>query len=104
MHRPLIIGIIFGSLTGIIDILPMQINNLPIQAILSAFTMWVVVGILISTSSWKINPILKGIAIALMVLLPCSFLIGWKEPMGLFPIVGMTVLLGALLGWVINRV
>jgi len=104
MSRPFFIGIIFGSLTGIIDIIPMQLNNLPFQAILSAFSMWVVVGIFISTSSWKLNPILKGISISLMVLLPCSFLIGWKEPMGLFPIVGMTVFLGAGLGWVISRV
>lgn len=104
MNRNILIGSIFGAIAGIIDIIPMQIMHLPLQAILSAFSMWVIVGILISSSNIKLFPILKGIVIALMVLLPCTFIIGWNEPMSLLPIVGMTVGLGAGLGFIINRI
>jgi hypothetical protein len=97
------IGIIFGIITGIIDVIPMIIQKLTWDANLSAFSMWIAVGFLISTVDLKINSIIKGVLIAFIVLTPAAILIGWKEPESLIPISIMTTILGGLLGFTIDK-
>ena len=101
--RKIKIGIILGVIAGIIDVIPMIIQKLTWDANLSAFSMWIAVGFLISTVDLKINPIIKGILTAFLVLLPTAILIGWKEPISLIPISIMTTILGGLLGFTINK-
>lgn len=98
------IGLLFGIIAGVIDVIPMIIQNLTWDANLSAFTMWIVVGFLIATIDLKINSVIKGILIAFLVLLPSAVLIGWKEPVSLVPIAIMTTILGGLLGFSINKI
>jgi drug/metabolite transporter (DMT)-like permease len=93
------IGILLGIVAGLIDVTPMIIQKLTWDADISAITMWIIVGFLISTIDLKINPIIKGILIAFLVLLPCAILIGWKEPISLIPIAIMTTILGGLIGF-----
>lgn len=98
-----LIGILFGAIAGVIDVIPMIIQDLTWDANLSAFSMWVVVGFLISVVDLKINPILKGIIIAYLSLLPIAILIAWKEPFTLIPVGIMCTLLGGLLGFLVNK-
>ena len=98
-----IIGIILGSIAGIVDVIPMIIQKLTWDANISAFIMWIVVGFLIATVDIKIKPVLKGVLIAFLVLLPSAILIGWEEPISLIPITIMTLILGSLLGLFINK-
>ena len=93
------IGLLLGIIAGILDIIPMIMQNLTWDANISAFTMWIVVGFLISTIDLKINSIVKGILIAFLVLLPTAILIGWQEPISLIPIAIMTAILGGLIGY-----
>lgn len=97
------IGILFGIIAGIIDVIPMIMQKLTWDANISAFTMWIVVGFLISTIGLKINSIIKGILLAFLTLLPSAILIGWSEPFTLIPIAIMTAILGGLLGFSINK-
>ena len=98
------VGILLGIIAGIIDVIPMIMQNLTWDANISAFTMWIVVGFLIATIDLKINSIIKGILTAFLVLLPTAILIGLKEPHSLIPIVLMTTILGGLLGFSINKI
>lgn len=97
------IGILLGLVAGIIDVIPMIIQELTWDANISAFSMWIVVGFLIATIDLKINSIIKGILISFLVLLPSAILIGWNEPFTLIPIAIMTAILGGLLGFSIDR-
>ena len=97
------IGIIFGIIAGIIDVIPMIFQKLTWDANLSAFSFWVITGFIISISNLKINSVLKGILISFLLLLPLAILIGWKQPASLIPIFVMTLILGSLLGYLINR-
>ena len=97
------IGIILGIIAGIIDVIPMILQNLTWDANISAFSMWIVVGFLIASIDLKINPIIKGILIAFLVLSPSAILIGWSEPFTLIPIAIMTTILGGLLGFSIHK-
>ncbi len=97
------IGILSGIVAGIIDLIPMILQKLTWDANIAAFTMWVVTGFFISVIDLKMNPILKGILIAFLVLLPSAVLIGWKEPVSLIPVAVMTIILGGLTGFSIHR-
>jgi len=100
--KRIIIGIIIGLLAGIIDIFPMLLQSMEWQAIIAAFFMWIIIGFFISTSDLKIKSIPKGIIISLLVLLPSSIIIGWKEPLDLIPIYILTILLGGGAGYCIK--
>jgi hypothetical protein len=97
-------GLLLGGIAGIIDVIPMLLQKLSWDANLSAFTMWLIVGFFIASVEFIINPILKGILIAFMVLLPSLILIAWKEPFSIIPICIMTTVLGALLGLAIHKI
>jgi heme A synthase len=101
--KKITIGLLFGAIAGIIDIIPMIIQKLPLSANLSAFTMWVVVGFLIATSNLKLPPVLKGIAVACLVFASVGVLIGFDQAFTLIPIGVMLVVLGSGLGYAINK-
>ncbi len=103
-NRRLYIGMFVGSIVGIIDLIPMIIQGLTWDANASAFCMWVVVGVFISSINWKINNILKGIIVSLLVFLPCGIIIGSREVFALIPIILMTLILGGLSGYLISKI
>lgn len=92
-----------GIVAGIIDITPMILMKLPLSANLSAFSMWVVVGFFIATSNLKLPGALKGIIIALLSLIPSAIIIGAGNVADLVPVFIMTLILGGLLGFGIER-
>jgi len=101
--RKIILGIILGIIAGIIDVIPMILQKLTWDANLSAFSMWVIAGFIISTNELKINSIIRGILISFLLLIPCAIIIGWKQPISLVPISIMTLILGSLLGFTIDK-
>lgn len=101
--KSLTIGVLLGICAGIIDIIPMIIQKLSWDANISAFTMWAVVGFIISASNLRMNPVIKGILIAFLVLLPTAVLIGWESPSALIPVAVMTSILGGLMGFSIHK-
>ena len=103
MKKRIIIGVSLGAVAGIIDVIPMVAQKLTWDANLSAFSLWVVAGFMLATSNLSLPSTLKGIVIAFLCLLPSMFIIGWNEPVSLVPIVVMTLILGALLGYTFDR-
>lgn len=97
------IGIIFGVIAGIIDVIPMIFQKLTWDANLSALSMWIIAGFIVSISNLKINSVLKGILISFLLLTPSAVIIGWHQPISLIPIFMTTLILGSLLGHFINR-
>lgn len=99
MKNKIAIGLLLGVVMGVLDMIPMVIQGFTWDANLSAFFLWVVSGFMVATSNLKLQPIMKGIVIAFLCLLPSVFIIGWSDPVSLVPIGVMTVILGALLGF-----
>lgn len=98
-----LLGVGFGTIAGIVDVIPMIFQKLTWDANISAFSMWVIVGLIISSIDFKLNSIVKGILISFMILLPSAILIAWKEPFSMIPISMMTLILGGGLGYFIDR-
>jgi len=103
MKNKILLGVVLGAIAGVIDLVPMLLQKLTWDANLSAFFLWVVSGFMLATSELKLPPVLKGIVIPFLCLLPSAFIISWKEPFSLVPISIMTLILGALLGFVHNK-
>ncbi|HLE06716.1 MAG TPA: hypothetical protein VI790_05145 [Candidatus Nanoarchaeia archaeon] len=93
-------GLILGIIAGVIDVIPMAFQGLALNACLSAFSMWVVIGYLMSVPSIKLKGALKGLLVSFLVLLPNLFIIGLDS---LLPITIMTVILGSALGYFIEK-
>ena len=97
------LGIFLGIIAGMIDVIPMIIQQLTWDANLSAFFFWIICGFFIATTTINIRGMAKGIVISFLTLLPLIILIGWKEPFSLIPIFIMTLILGSLLGFLIDK-
>jgi len=97
------LGILLGIVAGILDVIPMIIQKLTWDANISAFCFWVISGFIISTSNIKIKGALKGLIISLILLIPTAILIGWKQPISLIPILIFNIILGTLLGFLIDK-
>lgn len=97
------LGVALGAVAGVIDVIPMVFQNLTWDANISAFCLWVASGFLIATSNLKIKSYFKGIIVSLAVLWPSAVLIGWKEPESLVPVLAMTLILGAALGFAVEK-
>jgi hypothetical protein len=104
MKKNILIGVLLGVGAGIIDLIPMFIQGLTWDANLSAFFLWVISGFMLATSNLQLPPVLKGIVISFLCLLPSLFIIGWEDPISLLPIFGMTLILGSALGFTFSKV
>ena len=102
MNR-IVAGLLVGVIAGILDVIPMILQKLSWVANLSAFTMWVIIGLLIATNNLKLPAIIKGILISILVLIPTAIIIGSKETTSLIPITIMTIILGSISGIIINK-
>ncbi len=101
--KKLQLGILFGVLAGLIDITPMLLMKMNWDANLSAFTLWVVVGFFTAAVDLKIDPVLKGILIAFLTLLPSAVLIAGIQPASLLPVTITTVILGSAVGFLVGK-
>ncbi|MFA5300108.1 MAG: hypothetical protein WC389_18125 [Lutibacter sp.] len=101
--KRILTGIFIGIIVGILDLIPMICQRLPWDANLSAFSMWVIIGLFTATIDLKLDSIIKGVLIAFLVLLPSAMLIVSKEPVSIIPISVMTLILGGLQGFTIDK-
>ncbi|MFH1142835.1 MAG: hypothetical protein ABIH67_01975 [Candidatus Uhrbacteria bacterium] len=101
--RNIKIGLGFGVLAGVVDVIPMIIQGLSWDADLSAFAFWVIVGLVIATTNIKLKGVLKGIVISLTLMIPLAIVIGVQDPFVLIPILIMNLILGSALGLLIEK-
>ncbi len=73
------IALTIGIIAGIIDVIPMIIRKMDKFANLSAFSHWVVLGLLIPFISWNIAPWLKGLIIAEITAIPILFMVAKED-------------------------
>ena len=104
MSQRITIGVLIGAVAGVLDVIPMLLQGMTWDANLSAFSLWIVVGFMVATSNLKLPSVLKGIIISLLCLLPLAFVIGWQDPVSLIPILIITLVLGALIGFAFHKV
>ena len=76
----------------------MYMQKMNKYAILSAFTHWVVLGLIIPFVSWDMAAWLKGLIIAELSAVPILWMVAPGDKKAIFPIVLMSGVLGAGVG------
>jgi len=95
----ILISSAIGLAAAIIDVVPMILKKLDRLFILSAFSMWVIVGFATAYIRISGNNTFNGILVALLFFIPLSFLIFKLDPSAFFQVCLSTVLLGAAVGF-----
>ena len=97
--RKLGISILLGIIAGMLDLIPMLLQNLDWHACASAFAQWVVLGVLINHIDWALNGWLKGLIVAEMASIPILFIVSNEGITSILPIIIMSAILGSLVGY-----
>jgi hypothetical protein len=99
----LLISLAIGVAAGVIDVTPMIIRKIDKYACVSAFVQWVVLGVIISYVQMPVAPWLKGIAVAVMSVLPILVHVSRDGRKSIIPILIFTIVLGAGVGFATSR-
>jgi hypothetical protein len=95
----LLISFVIGLGAAIVDVVPMIIKKLDRMFILSAFTMWIIVGILVPKIDFSRFPTINGLLSAILLFLPLSFLIYKMDKNAMFQVIITTIALGCIIGF-----
>lgn len=90
----ILIALIIGVAAGIIDITPMIIKKMDKAACWSAFTHWVVLGLIIPFVHWEIQVWLKGLIIGVISAIPIMIIVFPKDKKALIPMFFFSAILG----------
>jgi hypothetical protein len=104
----LAITLLIGLAAATIDVLPMVLrrdgaNPAEWTIIASAFTHWVVTTIFISYAVMPLTPWLKGALIGALSAAPVLITYSQTKPASVLPILGISVVLGAAVGFMTAR-
>jgi hypothetical protein len=93
-----LLSLLIGLAAAILDTLPMVIRKLDAAFILSAFSVWLFLGILIPRARLFPQPWLNGIAVALLCVIPVVCLVTKLDRQAIPAMLASTVVLGAIVG------
>ena len=90
----ILIALTIGIIAGIIDVLPMIIQKLDKFSNLSAFSHWVILGLIIPFVDWSIEPWLKGLILGEISAIPIMLMVYPKDKKALIPMIIFSAILG----------
>jgi hypothetical protein len=99
----LIAALLIGAGAGALDVFPMLLRKAPWQEVAVPFVHWLMLGVLIAYVQMPLHPALKGSVVAVMTTVPILISYSQTKPGAVLPILGMSVLLGAAVGWLNHR-
>jgi len=95
-----IFSLICGIVAGVIDIVPMVIQQLDMYSIVSAFVHWIVVAFVVNYVQLSLRGWLKGMLVAEVLAVPVIILVMKTEIDAVIPMIIMSAVIGSLLGMV----
>ncbi len=96
--KKIAIGLLIGTIAGIIDVTPMVFMDLGLYANSSAFFHWLVLGLIIPFVSWDLYGWIKGALIGVISAVPIIIMTLEKGTSSILPILVSSLVLGALMG------
>lgn len=98
-----LIGSLIGLVAGGLQCLFLLFADVEITVWISIVITWIVIGLLISTVDFKVNSPLKGMIVSLLVSLPSLIYTISTTMVGAIYTFITTLILGALLGYLIEK-
>jgi hypothetical protein len=100
--KAFLISVLIGLVAALIDTIPMMVRKMDKTFIVSAFFVWIILGIFIPKIHFVSIPALNGLIVAVLFVLPMSFLIYRLDPKGLPAVIITTIILGCAVGFFSN--
>jgi hypothetical protein len=100
----LLIAMLIGAGAGALDVIPMLLRKAAWQDIAVAFVHWQMLGVLIAYVQMPVHPALKGSIVGVMTTLPILISYSQTKPGAVLPILGISIVLGAAVGWLTHRI
>lgn len=94
----LLIALLIGAGASALDIVPMVLRKAELHVIASAFVHWVVVTLFIAYIHTPLPSWLQGAVVSLLAALPVVIGYSKTNPQSVLPILGISIVLGALVG------
>jgi hypothetical protein len=94
-----LVSLVIGLIAATIDITPMIIRRMDRLFIISAFFVWIVLGLFIPKINFSSISFLNGIIVSILFVLPIAFLIYKLDPSGLPIVIVSTIILGCAVGF-----
>jgi hypothetical protein len=94
-----LISLLIGLIAAVIDIVPMIIRRMDRLFIISAFFVWIVLGVFIPKINFVSISFLNGIIVSVLFVLPMAFLIYKLDQKGLPIVIVTTIVLGCGVGF-----
>lgn len=90
----ILIALTIGIIAGIIDVIPMIIKKLDKFSNLSAFSHWVILGLIIPFVDWNVEPWVKGLILGVLSAIPIMIMVYPKDKKALIPMIIFSAILG----------
>lgn len=97
MHR-FLIGFVVGALAGVADVVPMLMARSSKTDILSAFTHWLFLGLILAHLSTPFPKWLEGMVVSLLAAIPVIILVAPRDAKAIVPMLASSTVLGLLSG------
>ncbi len=93
-----LIALLIGIAAGLIDVVPMIIMKIKKVATISAFTHYLVLGLIIPFVNWNLSPWITGVIISFLSTLPVIIIVYPNDKKSLIPMTIFSIILGAGIG------
>lgn len=94
---------LIGLLAGAIDLIPLIMVKAPLFNMLSVLIFWVVAVIVIYYAKLLKRPILNGLVLSVILMLPLALAVAATNPTDFVPMMAMAVVLGPIAGFCIGK-
>jgi hypothetical protein len=99
----LLMALLIGAGAGVLDTIPMMMRKTPWHEMAVPFAHWLMLGILIAYVQMPLHPMIKGSIVAVMTTVPTLIAYSQTKPNAVLPIFVISIVLGAVVGWLTNR-
>jgi hypothetical protein len=97
--KTFLISLAIGLIAAVIDTVPMIIRKMDKFFIISAFCTWIILGLFIPKINFVSISFINGVIVAILFVLPMSFLIYKLDQKGLPAVIITTIVLGCAVGF-----
>lgn len=102
MRNTLVI-VIVGLAAGLLDLVPLVMVKAPLLNMAAIMVFWLVAVFFMAKVTLFRNPLLNGLVVAVMIMLPVVMTVYTINPKDFLPMLSMAVILGPLSGIALSR-
>ena len=102
MRNALVI-VMVGLVAGLLDLIPLVMVGAPLFNMVAIMVFWLVAVLFMAKVTLLRNPLLNGLAVAVLIMLPVVMTVYTVNPKDFVPMLSMAVILGPLSGFAVSR-